>query len=237
MKTGITDISQRQAAKIAGFGLLFMFISGIFASASEATVVFDAVHDSIGTLRKNIAGDIMMLVFDVVAAMGLYVFLRPINNSISILAAWFRLLHVAIYGISILYLLFALDLLNGIDVLPELVTDQLHTQLMPFLKGHEYGFRIGLVFFGFHFLVLGYLVNKSDYIPKILGILLVVVAIGYFTNSFASFLMPNYGEYQTIIQRIAFIPAIIAELSLCLWLLFKGGKMATNVTDSDNNKE
>ena len=74
----ITDISQRQAALIAGFGLLIMFISGIFASSSEATAVFDAILDSTGTLRKNIAGDLMMLVFDVVAALGLYVFLKPV---------------------------------------------------------------------------------------------------------------------------------------------------------------
>ncbi len=232
MKTKSTDISQRQAALIAGFGLLFMFISGIFASSSEATAVFDAILDSTGTLRKNIAGDLMMLVFDVVAALGLYVFLKPVNKSISLLAAWFRLMHVAVYGVSIIYLFSVLDLLSGAGSLAELGTEQMHTQVLFFLKAHEFGFHIGLVFFGFHFLLLGYLIIKSVYIPKILGILLTIVAIGYLTNSFASFLMPNYTDYQTTLQWVAFIPAIIAELSLCLWLLLKGGKTTSIHTDN-----
>jgi len=219
------DLTQRQAAKVAGFGLLFMFISGIFASSIDATSMYEKYRASSGMLRMNIVGDIMMLVFDVVAALGLYVFLKPVNKSLSMLAAWFRLIHVAIYGVVGLNLLMVLYLLSGAESLSGFSQAQLQSQTMLFLTGHEYGFKIGLVFFGFHFLVLGYLVIKSTFIPKVLGILLLVVSVGYLFNSLAGFLMPAFDDYKSIIQTVAFIPAIIAELSLCLWLLIRGGRI------------
>ena len=232
MKTDTIDLSQRQAAILTGFGLLFMFISGIFTSTPEATAILEDAVASQNTIRMNIVGIIMMLVFDVIVALGLYAFLKPVNKSFSMLSAFFRLLHVAIYGASIIYLLFVSRLLYNLDDLSDLNTDELQTQIMLFLKGHEYGFHIGLVFFGFHLLVLGYLFIKSTYVPKILGAFFIIVALGYLINSFVSFLVPTYENFQTLMQQIVFIPAIIAELSLCIWLLLKGGKATPTATNN-----
>ena len=222
MSRQVNDITQRQAALIAGFGLLFMFISGYFGTSPDYQAIYDSVFDSQSKLRTNVVGDIMMLVFDVIAALGLYVYLKPVNKSISLLAAWFRLMHIAIYSASLITLILVIDLINGAESLTVANTQQLNDQVLMLLKGHEYGFRIGLVFFGFHFLILGYLVFKSGYIPQLIGALLIFAAFGYLANSFASILMPDYEEYKSIVQGVSFIPAILAELSLCLWLIWKG---------------
>ena len=227
MSKQIYDLSQRQAALIAGFGLLFMFISGYFGTSPNYESILEDVFDTQAKLRSNIIGDIMMLVFDVVAALGLYAYLKPVNKSISLLAAWFRLMHVAIYGAVIFTLVLVLDLVNGIESLSAIETEQLNDQMLILLKGHEYGFRIGLVFFGFHFLLLGYLIFESAFTPRIIGALLVIAAFGYLANSFASILMNDYEKHKTLIQGASFIPAIIAELSFCLWLIAKGGKGTT----------
>jgi hypothetical protein len=221
MMTGY-NFSIRTAAKIAGFGLLFMFLSGFFASVADTSKLYETSISSLSKLRVNIVGDLMMLVFDVVAAVGFFYLLAPVNTIFSMLAAWFRLMHVAVYGAAILNLLWVAYLLSGGEGSTPFGTEPSEEQIMFFLKGHEFGFKMGLVFFGFHFLVLGYLVYKSGYIPKILGIFLIILGVGYLVNSLSSFLMPNYDDYQTIMQQIIFIPAIIGELSLCLWLLFRG---------------
>lgn len=216
------NVSLRTAAKIAGFGLLLMFISGVFATSPEVEKVFESVMASPSKLRINIVGDLMMLVFDVVAAVGLFYLLRPVHQIFSMLAAWFRLIHVAIYGAAVINLIMVLHLLNSSESLPQLSTEQVHTQIMLLLNGHDFGFKIGLLFFGFHFLLLGYLVVKSGYIPKVLGIFLLILGFGYLVNSISSFLLPNYDDYQTIMQQVIFGAAILGELSLCFWLLIKG---------------
>ena len=72
-----------------------------------------------------------------------------------------------------------------------------------------------------HIFFLGYLILKSSYIPRILGVLLIVASIGYQINSFANFFFPNLPDYVGILL----VPAIIAESLLILWLLFRGGKI------------
>lgn len=220
-----TEFSIQQSAKIAGFALLFMFIAGIFGISPNSEIAFEKIINSPETLKINIAGDIMMLVFDVVAALGLYFFLKPVNKSISLLASWFRLTHVAIYGAAIINLLLVLSLLSGSANLTALGTEELHAQIMFLLNSHEGGFRIGLVFFAFHFFLIGYLIFKSTYVPNILGIFWMIVSIVYFINSFAGMLMPNFQAFENINPYVVYIPAIIAELSFCLWLLFKGSRL------------
>jgi len=220
----INDISRRQAALIAGYGILFMLVSALFATGADNNDALATIFASPEKVRLNIVGDVLMLVFDVLVALGLYIFLKPVNKSISLLAAWFRLTHVAIYGASIIALLFALDVINGAEINSQIGSQQLKDQIMFLLKGHEYGFRVGLVFFGFHFLILGYLILKSAYVPSIIGILLIIISIAYFSNSFSSILLPNYEDFKSVIQIILLLPAIIIQLIFCIWLLFAGGK-------------
>ena len=72
---------------------------------------------------------------------------------------------------------------------------------------------------------LGYLIFKSGYIPKIIGIFLIIASLGYLTDSFANFLLDNYSDYKEIFMLIVVIPGVIGELSFTLWLLIRGGKI------------
>jgi len=86
------------------------------------------------------------------------------------------------------------------------------------------GWAIGLIVFGFHLLVLGYLVFKSGCIPKIIGILIAIGAVCYLIQNFAVFVLPNYENSKATFEMVFGIPMAIGELSLAFWLLFKGGK-------------
>lgn len=225
------SVSPRGYARIAGLGYLIIIIAGIFAEfvvRSSLVVPGDAaatagnIAASESLFRLGIAGDLVMLTFDIVVALALYVLLRQVNRGLALLATFFRLVHTAIYGANLLNLFVVLLLLSGAGYLAALGTDQLHSLVSLFLSAHGIGYAIGLVFFGFHCLLLGYLVIKSGFLPKLLGYMLLVAAAGYLVDSFAQVLLPNYAEYEETLMFVVFIPAFVAELSLCLWLLFKG---------------
>jgi uncharacterized membrane protein YczE len=95
---------------------------------------------------------------------------------------------------------------------------------MLFIKSYDYGFNVGFVFFGLHILGLGYLIVRSDYIPKVLGVLLIIASVGYFIDSFASLLSSDYANNETLFFVFVAVPAIISELALTVWLLIRGGK-------------
>lgn len=234
MTNRIADISPRKAARVAGLLYLIIIIAGIFAEffvrqslivPGDAVATADNIMASEGLFRLGIAGDLIMIMSDVTLAVVFYVLLKPVSSSLSLLAAFFRLAQAAILGINLLNLFFVLQLLSGADYLTVFGADQLDALVLLFLNGHSIGYAIGLVLFGLSLLVLGYLVFKSGYFPRILGVLLIVASLGYLIDSFASFLLPNYDDYETIFALVVFLPAFIGELSMCLWLLVKGVKV------------
>ena len=227
--TDIADVSLRQAAVIAGLGYLIVFIFG-FANIrrEKLTVRGDAattasnIVASESRFRAGTASWIVVLVADVVVAWALYVFLKPVSESLSLLTAWVRLVYVAIAAIAVVNLLSAVGLLTDADESEGFRADQRNAQAMLFLRSYDFGFNVGFVFFGLHILGLGYLIVRSDYIPTVLGVLLIVASVAYLIDSFACFLSSSYGRNEAHSLVFA-IPAIISELSLTVWLLIWGG--------------
>ncbi len=229
MTNRTADISLRKAARIAGLGYVAIFIFGFYAgfvsfgpgdSAAESNKMANDV-----LFRSGIASWLIVFLADVVVAWALYVLLVPVNKSLSLLAAWLRLIYTAIAGITLLILLIALQLSKGSDYLTVFTADQLQAQVILFLDAYWDLTLIAWVFFGLHIIFLGYLILKSGYIPRILGVLLIVAAIGYLINSFANFLLPNIANSAGILLTVTITHAIIAELALTLWLVIRGGKI------------
>ncbi len=164
-----------------------------------------------------------MVVFDAVVAWGLYVLLKPINKSLSLLAACFRLVFTAIFGYSFVNYFSVLKLLSGAEYLNAFDPHQLQAQAMLLLNTQYFAVRISYVFFGIHLFLLGLLILKSDYIPRILGIFLVIASGGYLIDCFGNFLSTAYEDNELVFMIFIGIPALVSELSLTCWLLFKGG--------------
>lgn len=187
-----------------------MFVETFIVPGDAATTASNIKASEL-LFRMGIASWLIVLAADAVVAWALYVLLVPASKGLSLLAAWFRLVFVAVFAINMLNRLNALQLING-D----------HSQMMRYLSAHDSGVNIAFVFFGIHIAVLGYLVLKSDYLPRVLGVLLMVASVGYFIDSFASILSPAYASNETMFIIFIAVPAVISELSLTLWLLFKG---------------
>lgn len=146
--------------------------------------------------------------------------LKPVNKTLALLAASFRLLaHPAIASINLLNHYAALQLSAGAGYLSALEPGQLEALVMLAIDMHTLGYLIGGAFFGVHCFFLGWLLYRSELFPKILGVLLVAASIGYLAESFGNFLFPGN---EALFTWIVAVPAVIGELSLTVWLLVKG---------------
>lgn len=222
------ETSPQTLARVAGVLYLIIIVAGVFAEgfvrsklivAGDAAATASNIAASQMLWRISVAGELIMHACDVALALILYVLLRPVSRNLALLAAFFDLVAVAIMGVNKLTLLAVLFLLGSGDYLKTFEPGQLHSLAYLSLRLHGYGYSFGLVFFGFACLVFGYLISKSGYFPKILGVLLLVAGSCYLTNSFAMILAPAFAEamFPAIL-----VPGFIGELSLCLWLIVKG---------------
>lgn len=221
--------SINQFAKITGIGYLIIFITGFFSNffVLENVIVWDKAEKTVQNLIHNemlfrfgIIGFVLMVIADLLLAWTLYYLLIKVNKSISLLAALFRIVNAAIFGFALMYLL------NVLNILPDAEnSNQMGKEIIYAFTGFNNTWLIGLIFFGFHLIILGYLIFKSGYIPKILGVLLFIAGVGYLIDSFAIILLPNYNDYKETFMMIVLLPGIIGELSFTIWLLAKGFKI------------
>jgi hypothetical protein len=113
----------------------------------------------------------------------------------------------------------ALRVLTGAEYAAAFNTGQLQALASVFLNAQADGYALGMAFFGLHLAVLGYLVYRSGFLPRILGILMVASALGYLADSFTGFLVPDYAATLAV---VVVVTALIGELPLAVWLLIKG---------------
>lgn len=224
------EISLRQAAIIAGVSILVMTIAAFIAEGTTIGNLF--VENNAETTTMNILASAMLfrfgvfswlviLICDVLAAWGLYIFLRPVNKSLSLLTAWFRLIYVVILATALLYLFDVLLITKGADnYLAAWGTDLLQAQVLLSMNGFYQAWSIGLIIFGIHILGLGYLILRSTYVPNYWGVLLIIAGIGYLLTNCIDLLIPGYKDIKKILEWIFIIP-MLAEVGLGFWLLLK----------------
>ena len=139
MTNRITDISPAKAARVAGIGYLIIFVLGIFANffifggllvRGDAAATANNIMANGLLFRGGMLSWLIVLICDIVIAWALYIFLKPVSKSLSLLTAWFRLVYVTIFGITQLNLLFVLLLLSGTDYLAVFDTNQLQASII-----------------------------------------------------------------------------------------------------------
>jgi len=228
-------ISLRNSAIVAGIGLILMAILAPIANfsilqnlivADDAAGTVSNIFSAQGSFRMAIAIFAIVAVLDIIVAWGLYVLLRPVNKSLSLLTAWFRIVYAAMLGFVLVNLLSVLQLAGNADYLTLFGSDQISGMVMLSLSNFNTGWQLSLIIFGFHLLLLGYLLFKAGYMRKVLGILLVIAALGYLTDGFATLLSPGYD-----ISISAF--TFIGEIVLIFWLLITGGKNRSEISKND----
>lgn len=232
MKLSLKNLedSPQLYARIAGILYLTIIIAGMFGELlvrnklivyGDATATANNIMNSDFLWRSGISADLIMHICDLPVMIILYYLLRPVSKKLALLNLSFNLIQTAVLVLNKLNLLAALFFLGDAEYLKSFSPNQLHTLSYLSIKLHDFGFGIGLLFFGFVCLIEGYLFFKSGYFPKTIGVLMSIAGLCYLTNSFALLLAPQFSSITFL------IPCFIAELSLSLWLIFKGVNLPT----------
>lgn len=211
----ITGILILMMAVIAPFGMLY--IPSTLIVPGDATTTANHMMAAEGLFRLGIVSDSVVFLIEIVLCALLYGLLKPVNKTLSLVAAFARLAMTIVQSINLLNYLFVLLLLSGADYLKVFPTDQLQALVLLFLNAHEAVVLIWGTAFALHLLVSGYLVYRSGYLPRMVGGLLIIAALCYFTQSFGTMLFP---QSKALFASIGLLS--IVEIALPLWLLIKG---------------
>jgi hypothetical protein len=227
MRNGTKETSPQLYARVGGVLYLIIIVLGLFGEMyvrsglvvpGDPAATASKITAAPGLFRVGFLADSIMFLSDVALAVLLYVLLKPVSKVVALAALCFRLAQTAVLALNLLHYHAAMLLLTGSGYSSAFTSEQLNALMSFFLDLHGHGYDLGLLLFGLHCLLLGYLVFKSRYLPRILGVLLVAAAFTYLIGSYARFLFPDYvGAVAPI-----YVVAIISEVSLCLWLLIKG---------------
>lgn len=214
-------------ARAAGVLYLMIIVFGIFSEVfirsslivpGDAAATASNVMASEGLFRVGFFADSVMFLSDVALAALLFILLRPVSRTLALTATFFRLAQAAVLALNLLNYHAALLVLNGTGYASVFETGQLQALSYLFLDLHGHGYDLGLLLFGVHCFLLGYLIVKSGYLPKALGALMMAASLTYLIGSYTRFLFPDYVPVVSPIYIVAFV----SEVSLCLWLLVKG---------------
>ena len=170
--------------------------------------------------RIGIMGDLLAAALFLLTAWALYVLLKPVNEKIALLFLLLNLTGVAIQCSSDLCLFASQMLIGGADYLKGFQADQLPALAMLSLVLYKNGFMIAQIFYGAWLFPLGYTVFKSGFLPKILGIALMIHCCTWLMTALQFFLFPGF----TAITYVSWPLGFIAEFGLTLWLLIMGAK-------------
>ena len=203
-------------AVLAGF--VHFYVPGKLIVSGDAGITASNILASEGLFRMSIASELLILLGEIVLSILLYVLLKPVNKTLSLVAAVSRLAMTTIHGVNLLNHFIVLLLVGGAGYLTVFQPDQLNALVTLFLNSYNYGYTIGIVFFALHTFTLAYLIFKSGYFPKILGVLFMLAAFGYLIDGFSHILI---ADYKTGPAYLA-LPIAIAEIAFPLWLLIKG---------------
>jgi hypothetical protein len=212
-------------ARIAGALFLLSMIAGGLGEfyiptklivSADATATAANIVASNSLFRLGFATYLVEAVCDIALSLVMYVLLRPVRKDLALLAAFFGLVSTAVFAVAELFYFAPAFILGNADYLKTFSPDQLNSLALLSLKFYGYGGGLFMVFYGIATLLRGYLIFKSSYLPKALGILLVLAGLGFITHNFALVLAPAYAS------DILLLPMFLAGLSLTFWFLVKG---------------
>jgi hypothetical protein len=222
------EVSPQLYARIGGSLYLIIIVVGLFGEAfvRDTLIVPDNAAATAANIvsreslwRFHIAAELFLLICATALLWILFCLLRPVSRDLALLAVLFNLVSIGIEAATTMYLLGALFPLGNAAYLKAFAPEQLYALSFLSLRSHGYGFGMSLAFFGCFCLVIGYLIFRSGYLPKTVGILMQITGVCYLTSNFTLILSPSLANRLFL---IVMVPAFVGEASLCFWLLFKG---------------
>jgi hypothetical protein len=224
-RTNPSESSAQTYARIAGVLFLLTMVCGFFGEMLVPSRLIVGT-DAAATARNVVANDALFRISvvsylvealcDIALSLVLYLLLRPVRRDLALLAAFFGLVSTALYGVAEVFYFAPTLLLGGADYLKAFSPEQLNALALLCFKLYA---RVGgmfMVFYGVAAVVRGYLIYRSGYLPRALGVLLAIAGLGFITRNLVLVLAPAYAS------DLLLLPMFVAVLSMTFWLLVRG---------------
>jgi hypothetical protein len=219
-------LTLRRAALLAGFGYLLttpVFFVEFFINPKlvirghiEQTAANIGSHH--GLFLAAIFGYLINFIGDIIAALGLFILLAPVNRAVSLLAAWFRLIYTAVALVGLFNLVTVYRMLTTPDYLNNFGSAQFYAQIDLLLHSFRYVWTMGLVIFALHLILIAALVYRSGYMPKILGLIIAIDALCLLAIELRPYFWPTANLGWVFIGTFG-------EIIFMLWLLIMGWRI------------
>ena len=217
-------------ARIAGVLFLISLVCGGFGEAYAPSKLI-AAHDAAATManiknfdflyRLGFAAFLIESLCDITLVAIFYMLLRPVNKTLSLLAAFFGLVGTALFAFAELFYFAPLLIIGGAtDYLGTFLPDQLNSLVLLSMKFYGFAGMIFTAYYGMSWIVRACLIYRSGYLPKFLGVLMAVGGIGFVLRNFAMILAPAYAS--DVFLMLMFPGGLI----MTIWLLVKGVDVA-----------
>ena len=227
---------QNKPAFIAGLSLLIMTIAAAFSYGYVHSSLI-VIGDPLTTLKNiqasrplfglEILGWLAIIVTDLLVSWAFYVFLKPLHREYSLLAGWLRLLYTAILATAVTHLVVVSRIIRDDATLFNGSLDTIASQVLLSIISFESIWSLGLIIFGGHLMVVGWIALRARQIPNIIGILLVASGFSYTLVHLLYGFLPQFDGVTSILETILSIPMMVGELGFGLWLLIKGRRLTT----------
>lgn len=225
---------KNRLSRIAGLIYLGVVLTGIFSlmyvpskliNYDNAALTFQNLTTFETLFRFGIASGLLCYTFFLFLPLILYQLLKQVNENVAKLMVLLAIISVPMYFLNVQNELSALSLIRGSNYIKGFSTAQIQSQILSYINQYDNGMRLIHIFSGLWLFPFGYLVFRSNFLPKILGILLMIGCFGYLINFFGRILIINYPALG--ISSYVSMPASIGEIGTCLWLLIIGAKEKT----------
>jgi len=220
--------SIKTKARLAGMLYLVIFVVAPFAFLIvPETIVVDGdaattaanVIDSEGLFRAGMVAETIIIAAEIVLAGLLYGLLRPVSRPLSLAAAFARFGEAMVQAVNLFTSAIVLLVLGGTGYLAVFEPEELDALATLFVEANAFGVMLWGLLFGFHLALLGYLVHRSGFWPRLLGVLLMVASLGYLAQSYGHIVSPDQDAFFAVLVVILAVPG---ELGFTIWLLWKG---------------
>lgn len=238
----VSNISESQckAARVAAVLYLLMVLTAPFALIyvprklmvpGDPTATADSLRASESLLRLGIGSELFHQAVAIFLVLALYSLFKPVNEKLAVLVVILgALVSVPIVFLNVVSEIAALILVSGADFLSVFEKQELDALAYLFLRLHEQGLVVTSVFWGLWLFPLGMLVIQSRFIPRVLGVLLIVAGAAYLASSSASLVLPRYAE---LVDTFAMVLAF-GELPFTLWLWIWGVRLRPSVAPAES---
>ncbi|WP_410221006.1 DUF4386 domain-containing protein [Pedobacter sp.] len=229
--------NKRGISRIAGVLYLVVVITGMFSLAyvpkqlfawNNPAQTFNNILDHESLFRLSIAASALCYIAFIFLPIALYQLLKSVSKFYAKIMVLLVMVSIPISFSNLQNKYAILSLIEALKQ-PGAITSEIHQQTMLYLNQYDQGIFVATVFWGLWLLPFGYLVYKSTFLPKFLGILLMLGCLGYLANYFGNTLSGNYGNIG-IAQYLSLLPAA-GEIGTCLWLLFIGAREKVSLSD------